>query len=271
MKRTKYIIANWKMNTTLSEAMVLAGGVLRRTDDLENVKVILLPPFLWLVPIKEQYKRANLGAQDIYSLQSGAFTGEISAEMLKGIAQYILVGHSERRSVFNETDADVNAKLHASLRTNIKPILAVGEENPMRLDGLKDDEITKRVSESRIGKSLISSTRGLSDKDWDRLIIAYEPVWAIGSGRNASGKYAAQVIRALRRMLLKKTNRTIATDVPILYGGSVTRNSVAEYAAQPTIDGVLVGSASLKISEFARIAEIFDEADKWRSDTNENN
>jgi len=270
MDRPIYIMGNWKMNTSYSEAMVLVSGVLRNTEEYDDIKVVFFPPSLWLVPIKESYKTAQLGAQNIFSHISGPYTGEISPYMLKGIAKYVLIGHSERRSIFNEDDAIVNSKLHTTLDAHLTPVLAVGEEEEIDIEELQENEIEKRIENSRLGKSLISSTRGLSQNEWEKIIIAYEPVWAIGTGKNASGAYAAKIIKGLRRIIMQKTNKTIASDVPILYGGSVTHHSAAEYASQPTIDGVLVGGASLKITEFSGIAEAFNESKKWRQQTDEN-
>lgn len=265
MANQKLIMANWKMNTTYSEAMVLVSGVLRTTEDLENVKIVFFPPTIWLVSIKEQYKRAILGAQNIYSYSDGPYTGETSAEMLKGVAKYVLIGHSERRTVFGEDDSLVSAKLHAAFRASLVPVLAIGEDAPIKLEGLTDEQVTSKIMSSVLGKSLFASTRGIKTSQWEKLVIAYEPIWAIGTGHNASGNYAASVIRALRRIILKVTNETIATDIPILYGGSVTRHSAAEYAGHKTIDGVLVGGASLKVSEFSSIAESFSLSNKWDS------
>jgi len=269
MARESYILANWKMNTTLSEAMVLVSGVLRKTEDLEKVNIVFFPPYIWLVPIKEQYRHAALGAQNVWWHPSGPYTGEIAVNMLKGIAKYVIVGHSERRSIFGEDDATVNAKLHAVLDAHLVPVLAIGEEAPLKIEHLSDAEIERHVASSRLGKALDGSTRGLTNNEWGKLIIAYEPVWAIGTGRNATGSYSANVIRALRRIIAKKTNKDIATEIPILYGGSVTRHSAAEFADQSTIDGVLVGGASLKVADFSAIAEAFAEAQKRRDKKNE--
>lgn len=263
MANQKLVMANWKMNTTYSEAMVLISGVLRRCEDLENVKIVFFPPSIWLVPIKEQYKQALLGAQNIYSFAQGPYTGEISAEMLRGIAKYALVGHSERRTIFNEDDSLINAKLHAAFRANLIPVMAVGEEEPIKIENLTDEQILDKITSSILGKSLLASTRGLKSDQWEKLIISYEPIWAIGTGHNASGEYAARVIRSLRQIIKKEINETIASDISILYGGSVTRHNAADYAGYKTIDGVLVGGASLKIAEFSSIAESFSVSNKW--------
>lgn len=265
MPRKIYIIGNWKMNTTLSEAMVLAGGILRRTEKFHHLNIVLAPPSIWLVPIKEQHKRAKLCAQNIYSTLKGAYTGEVSAIMLKGIAHYAIIGHSERRSTFGEDNMLVNAKVKTALRENITPIIAVGEEKKLDLEGLTDSGVTQRVLHSELIEQLKSSTMGLSGSDWENVIVAYEPVWAIGTGRNASGAYAARIIKELRDIIGQKlSGADIAKSVPILYGGSVSRHNAAEYAGQAEIDGVLVGGASLQVGEFSQIVEAFAGADKWR-------
>ena len=265
MQRSIYIVGNWKMNTTLSEAMVLSGSVLKRTEKLHHINIVLAPPAIWLVPIREQYKRAKLAAQNIYSALEGPYTGEISALMLKGIAQYVILGHSERRSLFVEDNLLISAKIKTALKENITPILAIGEEKKLNLEGLTESGIGQRIHHSELFHQLKNSTSGLSERDWRRLIIAYEPVWAIGTGRNASGAYAARVIGELRELIGQKlASPDIAKSISILYGGSVSRASAPEYAGQAEIDGVLVGGASLKASKFISIAEAYADADKWR-------
>lgn len=258
--KNKYVIGNWKMNTTYGEAMVLAGGIERRTEAFDKVEVVILPPFTWLMPIKERYGRVKLGAQNMFSKLEGAYTGEVSGNMLKGLVKYVLLGHSERRSVFGEDSALVSAKLQTALNLHLKPVVAVGEEHPIAIEGKAQEEVNKIVAEGTLGKSLEASTKGVGPDSWRDIIIAYEPVWAIGTGKNATGKYATLIIEALRNIIAQKTSRGIANSVPILYGGSVTRHNAPEFADAPGIDGVLVGGASIKLPDFVAIAETFNQS-----------
>jgi len=253
------------MNTTLAEAMVLAGGVWRYTSNNANVKVILAPPTIWLVPIKERFRYLPLAAQNFYHMPEGPYTGETAATMLKGIAKYVIVGHSERRSIFQEDNLMVNAKAKTAFRENLIPILAIGEERVLKLD--TDDTaktVESTVAKSSLWRDLQKSTIGLGESQWEKLIIAYEPVWAIGTKNNADARYVAAIIKALRSLIARRLNTHVAKSVPILYGGSVTRHSAPEYAGQVEIDGVLVGGAGLKIKEFVGIVEAFAESHSWR-------
>lgn len=258
--RKTYVMGNWKMNTSISDAMAIAGGVMRNGENNRNVNTAFFPPSLWLVPLKERYNTILLGAQNVNDHLSGAYTGEISVEMLRGIAKYVLIGHSERRAMFNEDDATVNSKLKTVLQAHLLPVVAVGEEEALEISGKKQEQINSAVAKSRLGRSLVASTRGLSAPDWERTIIAYEPVWAIGTGRSASGHYAASIIVALRELIASKAGRKVARKISILYGGSVTRHSAADFAQSRSIDGVLVGGASLKVSEFSGIIDVFSMA-----------
>jgi len=258
--KKKYVLGNWKMNTTYGEAMMLAGSIERRTESLSGVEIVIFPPFPWLMPIKEKYNRVNLGSQNMYSKLEGAYTGEVSGNMLKGIVQYVLLGHSERRSVFGEDDAQIVAKLQTALNLHLLPVVAVGEEKMIRVEGKEQDEINKTVSDSALGKSFEASTKGIGSDGWRDMVIAYEPVWAIGTGNNATGYYASVIIEALRNIIAQKTSRGIANAVPILYGGSVTRHNAPEFAGALGVDGVLVGGASLKLADFVSIAETFNQS-----------
>ena len=256
--KNKYVIGNWKMNTTLAEAMILTGGVARTLPRLSNrLSVILLPPSIWLVPLRQRYKNVNLGAQNMYSHIEGPYTGEISAQMLKGIAKYILIGHSERRTVFGEDDALIAAKVKTALNNNLRPILAIRETEKFADKELEAPAVDRNINNFGFIKSLQLATRGLKDDDWQKIIIAYEPVWAIGTGKNATGVYAGNVAAIIRSAIAKSTDQEIAKKVPILYGGSVTRYNAAEFAAQESLDGVLVGGASLKLKEFLGIIEAY--------------
>ncbi|HPM27838.1 MAG TPA: triose-phosphate isomerase [bacterium] len=266
--RETIVAGNWKMNTTIADAMAIVGGVLRRNDEFGRVKVIFLPPSIWLVPIKERYRSATLGAQNIYSHLRGPYTGELSVEMLHAIAKYVLVGHSERRTVFGEDHALINAKLKTVLQANLRPILAVGEEAKLNIGKKEKRDILALVKKSELGRSLVSATRGLSHSQWSKMVLAYEPVWAIGSGQAASGNYANSIIGALRAMVVQLANDKVATNIPILYGGSVSRYTAPDFAQFENIDGVLVGNASLRVAEFSNIIETFALARARRKNEN---
>ena len=266
MGRPLYVVGNWKMNTTYADAMVVVGEVNKLVAPVKNVTTVYLPPYIWLVPLVEKFPKINIGAQNMYYKEEGAYTGEISPLMLKGIAEYVLVGHSERRSIFNEDNVTINAKLKTALKFNFKTILAVGEPRAIGMKGLTDEGISQRIIHSDIIHDLKASTKGLTKVEWAKLIIAYEPVWAIGTGKNADGVYASRIIREIRDTIAQLASRDVADKVPILYGGSVNRQNAAEFAGQSQIDGVLVGGASLKAKDFSDIVEAFGQSHKWRRD-----
>lgn len=266
MGRPLYVVGNWKMNTTYADAMVVVGEVNNNVQKVKNVTTIYLPPYIWIVPLLEKYPKINIGAQNMYYKEEGAYTGEISPRMLKGVVDYVLLGHSERRSIFKEDNPTINAKLKTALKFNFKPILAIGETRPIGMKSLTDEGISQRIMHSDIIHDLKASARGLTKAEWSRLIIAYEPVWAIGTGKNADGVYAARIVREIRDLIAQLTSREVADKIPILYGGSVNRQNAAEYAGQREIDGVLVGGASLKAKDFSDIVEAFGQSHKWRRD-----
>lgn len=253
--RRPIIIANWKMNTNLADATVLSTSIKNKVGDFD-IDVVLAPPSVWLHPVAEVLERApknvHLGAQNIWFTENGAVTGEISAEMVKGLAKYVIIGHSERRKYFNETDELINDKIQTALKHGLTPILCVGE--------LKK-QITKRGKgrpnntdvRSDVIRQLRGALDGISRKDAIEIIIAYEPVWAIGTGEAATGAYAAEVIGNLRKFLAGKYSKSMSERVRILYGGSVDAKNIREFTYQPEIDGALVGGASLKAKEFIEI------------------
>ena len=244
--RTPVIAGNWKMNTTVSEAIQLISEMLPQIDEITNVEKVICPPFISLTPIRELIKRHSikLGAQNLYFEEKGAYTGEVSPLMLADLCEFVIIGHSERRQYFNETGEIVNKKIRAALEAGLKPILCIGE-------GLEEKEVGR--TEEVVTEQLWSSLAGIEHPDG--LLIAYEPVWAIGTGRAATGKQADETISFIRRNVAKLYGEEIAQDLRILYGGSVTAENAIEFMSQPETDGALVGGASLKTDQFLSIVK----------------
>lgn len=246
MKRFPVAAGNWKMNTTVEEAAALAKELRDRLDRLDGVEKIVCPPFVSLVPVKGIITGSSikLGAQNMYFQEKGAFTGEVSPTMLAGLCQYVIIGHSERRQYFHEEDSLVNRKLKAALKAGLAPILCVGEKLEDREGGRTEEVITRQISE------------GLADiPNPGDLVVAYEPIWAIGTGKAATASQANETIGLIRRVVAVQCGGAIAEGVRLLYGGSVTAANILEFISQSEIDGSLVGGASLKAGEFASIAE----------------
>lgn len=242
--RIPFIAGNWKMNTTVAEAEKLVRYMLDRLDRIEGVEKVLCPPFISLVTIRGLLKGSSikLGAQNMYFATKGAYTGEISPLMLRELCEFVILGHSERRRYFGETDKIVNRKIKAALENKLKPILCVGER-------LEENEAGR--TEEVIGRQL---NQGLNNvKPTHNIVIAYEPIWAIGTGKAASSEQAATTIKFIRDILAELWNKGIAQDLRILYGGSVTSHNIAEFISQPEIDGALVGGSSLEAEEFLSI------------------
>ncbi|MGB0371141.1 MAG: triose-phosphate isomerase [Opitutales bacterium] len=246
----KYLIAgNWKMNKTSEEAKELASEVVAEVGTQTSVSVVVCPPFTALETVAGQIANSNvhLGAQNLYPAPSGAYTGEVSPEMLRSLfAGYVILGHSERREYFGETDAFVNKKVIASLEANLRPILCVGESLEQRESG----ETTAVVSE-QIKGGLVD----VAPETADQVVIAYEPIWAIGTGKTATPEMAQETHAAIRAVLVELFGETVAEKIRILYGGSMKPGNAPELLAQPDIDGGLIGGASLKARDFAGIVE----------------
>ncbi len=242
--RVPLIAGNWKMNTTLSGAIALVNEMRWGLDEIKGVDKVLCPPFVSLAAIRDLIMGTSikLGAQNLYFEEEGAYTGEISPLMLAELCEFVIIGHSERRQYFGETNEIVNKKVRAALKAGLKPILCVGE----RLRETNQGKTIELVIEQ-----LRSSLAGI-DYSGD-IIIAYEPVWAIGTGLAATGKQANETIGFLRRGISQLYGKEAARDVRILYGGSVTAGNITELMQQPEIDGALVGGASLKANEFLSI------------------
>ena len=242
--RVPMIAGNWKMNTTVSEAIKLVNEMHPGLDEITNVDKVICPPFISLAAVKELIKGSSikLGAQNLHFEERGAYTGEISPLMLAELCEFVIIGHSERRQYFNETGGIVNKKIRAALRTGLKPILCIGERLEENESGRTEEVVTEQLRSSLTGINYPSS-----------LLIAYEPVWAIGTGKAATGKQANETIGFIRHNIAKLYSKEFAQDVLILYGGSVTAQNTAEFMNQPEIDGALVGGASLKANEFLSI------------------
>ena len=242
--RIPMIAGNWKMNTTVGEATELAKTMRGELDKVSNVDKVICPPFVSLAPVGELIKGSSikLGAQNLYFAEKGAYTGEISPLMLADLCEFVIIGHSERRQYFNETGEVVNKKVVAALQIGLKPILCIGERLEENEAGKTEEVVTEQLSASLAGI-----------EDLDGLIIAYEPVWAIGTGKAATGEQANNTISFIRQNITKLYSDKIAQDIRILYGGSVTSANAAEFMHQPEIDGALVGGASLKATEFLSI------------------
>jgi triosephosphate isomerase len=242
--RIPMIAGNWKMNTTVGEATELAKTMRGELDKVSNVDKVICPPFVSLASVGELIKGSSikLGAQNLYFAEKGAYTGEISPLMLADLCEFVIIGHSERRQYFNETGGVVNKKVVAALQIGLKPILCIGERLEENEAGKTEEVVTEQLSASLAGI-----------EDLDSLIIAYEPVWAIGTGKAATGEQANKTISFIRQNIAKLYSDKIAQDIRILYGGSVTSTNAAEFMQQPEIDGALVGGASLKATEFFSI------------------
>lgn len=245
------VAANWKMNTTLTEAEALVRAELAELAALDGLDVVLCPPFLSLGLVADLVKgtRLHMGAQNLHWEGQGAFTGEISADMLKHLCKYVIVGHSERRQLFGETDEMVSRKVKAALAGGLIPILCVGEVLEEREQRRANEVVTTQLRAALEG---VAST--------DRLVVAYEPVWAIGTGLAADGAAAEEMCGLVRQLVAEAQGEGAAKYTPILYGGSVNPDNISQYVSQPNVDGALVGGASLKPDQFVAIARATAEA-----------
>jgi triosephosphate isomerase len=242
------IAANWKMHTTPSDAGELAATIAGRTREADVVRVIC-PPFVCLPAVRDALADAEppvaVGAQNVHHELAGAYTGEISAPMLEGLATWVIVGHSERRRDAGETDELIGRKLKRALDAGLRPIVCVGEQLADREAGGAEQVVTNQLRG-------VFGTLDATPSARAQVVIAYEPVWAIGTGRNAIGADAAAMTDVIRAALAA-LDFDAADEIPVLYGGSVTSANIGEFLAEPTIDGALVGGASLKPDEMAGI------------------
>ncbi len=247
MMRKIIIAGNWKMNKTQIEAIEFVNQLKRAIADIQEVDIVVCPPFTALADVKDVLLESNigLGAQNLFWEDSGAYTGEVSAPMLKSLdVQYVIIGHSERRQYFQETDATVNKRLKSALKHGLIPIVCIGET----------------LAEREAGKTFVviktqclGGLQGISSEEMKKIILAYEPVWAIGTGKTATPQQAQEVHAFIRRQLQEMFDEETAAEVRIQYGGSVKPDNTNDLMSQPDIDGALVGGASLKADSFVDI------------------
>ncbi len=242
--RKPVIAGNWKMNKTLEEAVDFAEDLKKIKLD-ENIEIIICAPYLDLKELVKQFdgKAVQIGAQNFHYEDKGAFTGEISAPMLKEIGvSHVIIGHSERRQYFNETDESVNKKLQKAIESHLTPIVCVGESLEERENGLTNKVIEKQIK---------AGFHGVGAKSLKNIIIAYEPVWAIGTGKTATKEQANEVCKFIRNLIKELYSSTEAEQIRIQYGGSVKPTNIKEFLEEKDIDGALIGGASLDAGEFA--------------------
>lgn len=245
--RKPLIAGNWKMYKTPTEAQKLAKNIKAELYDFHDADVVICPPFTALVAVREVIKDSDiaLGAQNMYWETEGAYTGEISPAFLLDLGcKYVIIGHSERRQHFKETDEETNKKLKVALKYGLKPILCVGETIEEREQGETENIVEREL------------TNGLSDLEYEdvkKIIVAYEPIWAIGTGKTATPEIAEAVHKFIRRFIEKNYESEIAKELRILYGGSIKPDNIVGLMKEPDIDGGLVGGASLKAESFVEI------------------
>ncbi|MBZ9577769.1 triose-phosphate isomerase [Patescibacteria group bacterium] len=243
------IVANWKTNPqTLRGAKKLFNSVKRGARNIKRTEIVICPPFVFLSNIQYLTSNIKLGAQDVFWEKEGAYTGEVSSSMLKDIGcQYVIIGHSERRRYFKETDEIINKKLKAALAAKLRPILCIGETQREREQG---------KTESILRNQIVSDLKGISKARFSRVIVAYEPIWAIGTGRPCDVEEAQKMGLLIRKIISKIYNQAVSKNVRILYGGSVNSKNAAGYIKEAGLQGLLVGGASLKAKEFIKIVKI---------------
>jgi triosephosphate isomerase len=247
--RKPFVAGNWKMNKTVEQARQLVSELLPGLHEVPQVDRVICPPFTSLLPICAMLQGTDigLGAQNLHWEASGAFTGEVSPAMVKEFCQYVIIGHSERRTYFGETDESVNKKVKAALNVGLLPIVCIGETLAEFESGKTGDVLSRQV---------LQGLKDLTPEQGKQLVIAYEPVWAIGTGKAASGNGANDVVGKMIRPAMAAIFGDLVTQgVRVLYGGSVTGENAAEFFGQPEIDGALVGGASLKVPNFLEIVK----------------
>ena len=245
--RRRIIAGNWKMNTTVAEAVELATSIARGASPAPQVDMVICPPTCLLAPVVTATVNSAVavGAQNLHPAANGAFTGEVSGSMLTSLGvRYVICGHSERRAMFGDTEAWVGEKVHAAFGAGLTPIIAMGETLEQR---------NMKQTEAVVDAQLTAATEGLSEAQMSQAVVAYEPVWAIGTGLTASPDQAQAVHAFIRSQLGKRFGASVAEQVRIQYGGSVKPTNATQLLAQPDIDGALVGGASLKAESFLAI------------------
>ncbi len=250
MKKKFIIAGNWKMNKTTSESISFIKelntklGRIKNNINFENLEILIFPPYTSLFPLKDISSPVSIGAQNIFYEDKGAFTGEISPAMIKEIAGYVLIGHSERRELFGEKDENINKKIKASFNADLIPVLCVGETLSERESGNTFKKIERQLS---------ADLDGITPEQIDKLYIAYEPIWAIGTGKTATPELAQEVHAFIKEKIESITGSQY--DRPILYGGSVKPDNCKNLLGEKDINGVLIGGASLKVDSFFDIIE----------------
>lgn len=247
MGRLPFIAGNWKMNKTVGEALDLVRELKKAISGVKEVEVAVAPPFTALYAVRRELEGTpiRLAAQNLYWEEKGAFTGEVSPLMLKEVGcHYVIIGHSERRQFFGETDETVNRRIKAALAQGLKVIFCMGETLKEREEGRTFSVVERQMS---------GGLKGLGDKELRNIVTAYEPVWAIGTGKTATPEQAEEVHRFIREKVEKLYSRKVSEEIRIQYGGSVTPENIKGLMSQPDIDGALVGGASLKAESFSKI------------------
>jgi len=243
-RRTPIVAANWKMHTTVRTAAELCQALRQSIDGLRGVEKVVCPPFVFLALAREALAGSSVkvGAQNVFWKEKGEFTGEVSPPMLASLCEYVIIGHSERRKYFGETDETVNRRLKAALGQGLQPIFCIGETAEERQGGRTEEVLLRQVRQGLAGIGVPAG-----------FVVAYEPVWAIGTGVPATGEMANEAIALIRRELASLYGGELAEAARIQYGGSVDGANIGEFMAEPEIDGALVGGASLKADVFAAI------------------
>ncbi len=245
--RRPFIAGNWKMHKTTDEAVALVAELKAELAGFDSCDMAVCPPFPALAAVREALAGSSiwLGAQNMYWEEQGAFTGEVSPLMLAGLCSHVIIGHSERRGIFGETDEEVNRKLHAALGHGLSPIVCVGENLEQNRAG---------ETQEFVGSQVRAAFHGISANQAGTITVAYEPIWAIGTGVAATGEGANEIVGGtVRAALAELFGGDVAQEMRIQYGGSVKPGNIAEFMAQPDIDGALVGGASLRAADFAAI------------------
>ena len=242
------VAGNWKMNTSLADAKSLASGLRASIGDMNRIDRVLCPPFPYLSLVREAIAGSSItiGAQNMNYQEKGAFTGEVAPSMIAELCDFVILGHSERRALYGETDECVNLKAEAAVKAGLRPIICVGETLAQREAGSAESVIEKQITKALDGVN-----------NAGELVVAYEPVWAIGTGVPATPELAAEIMGGvIQHNLIALYGKSAALEVPLLYGGSVTADSVQGFVEQDCIHGALVGGASLKAEDFAQIVRI---------------
>lgn len=247
-KQTKYIVANWKMNLTIHEGSLLLHQLDQQIEAGGDTEIILAPSFIGLqsLSLQADRQRFKLAAQNLYWRDEGAFTGEVSANQLRGLVKYAIIGHSERRNIFGERGRDIGRKVQAAIRNDIRPILCIGESALERTE----DETNEVLHDHIVG-----GLSNLTSDDLEHVVIAYEPIWAVGSGKSVVPNDLKDVAKAIRAQVKHMFGEKSANSIPILYGGSVTPTNAKAFLDTPGVNGLLIGGASLDAKQFAKIID----------------